>query len=91
MPRVSKYNNDKTDTSKQFLDNLLDNLKTFTFEDVEKMQIEYGISDAELSDYLFLNRATISLWKTGKRDLTDYNKLTIFLVFKLLKDKYNGR
>ena len=86
MARISKYQNEKTDGSKIFAENLFRELSAFTADEVDKLQTEFGISDVDLANSLHLNRSVISLWKNGKRDITDYNKLTMYLFFKLLKE-----
>jgi predicted transcriptional regulator len=86
MARISKYQNEKTDRSKIFAENLYRELSAFTADKVDKLQAEFGISDVDLANFLHLNRSVISLWKNGKRDITDYNKLTMYLFFKLLKE-----
>jgi predicted transcriptional regulator len=86
MARISKYRNEKTEGSKIFAENLFKELNNFTAEEVEKLQMEFGISDVDLAKFLRLNRSVISVWKNGIRDITDYNKLTMYLFFKILKE-----
>jgi DNA-binding transcriptional regulator YiaG len=86
MARLSKYHNEHTDKSKIFAENLFKELSLFTVEEVDGLQLKFGISDVDLANFLHLNRSVISLWKNGKRDITDYNKLTMYLFFKILKE-----
>ena len=88
MARLSKYQNEKTEKSKILAEALFKEVDNLTKEEVEKLQIEYGISEVDLGNFLHLNRSVISLWKNAKRDITDYNKLTMFLFFKHIKEKF---
>jgi DNA-binding transcriptional regulator YiaG len=91
MARPSKYHNEQTNNSKIFAEELYEQAENLTTDEVEKLQSVYGISDVDLSSFLHLNRSVISLWKNGKRDITDYNKLTMYLFFKHIKEQFNGR
>jgi DNA-binding transcriptional regulator YiaG len=91
MARPSKYHNEKTNKSKNLAEELYKQVENLTTEEVERLQSEYGVSDVDLGSYLHLNRSIISLWKNGKRDITDYNKLTMYLFFKYIKEQFNGR
>jgi DNA-binding transcriptional regulator YiaG len=90
MARLSKYHNEKTNKTKILAEELYTQVENLTTEEVEQLQSEYGISDVDLGSYLHLNRSVISLWKNGKRDITDYNKLTLYLFFKYIKERFNG-
>lgn len=90
MSRPSKYHNEKTEDSKLFAERLFEGLDNFSVEYAEQMQIEYGVSDIDLANFLRLNRSVISSWKNGKRDITDYNKLTMYLFFKFLNARSDG-
>jgi DNA-binding transcriptional regulator YiaG len=91
MARISKYENEWTELSKQYGEKFREDALKLTLEDIEALQMKYGISDAELSNILEINRMVVSHWKTRKRELPKYYLFNIYAFFQYLEKKYNKK
>jgi DNA-binding transcriptional regulator YiaG len=87
MARISKYENTRTEKSITLATQLNRIATQISIEEIENLQMKYGISDGQLADFLEIQRSIISLWKSGKRGLPKYYLINIFLLFKYLDDK----
>jgi hypothetical protein len=91
MARISKFDNALTVMSKQHGDAFREEALKLTLTDVEILQMKYGISDADLSRILEIDRMVISYWKNSKRELPKYYIFNIYCFFQYLDSKFNKR
>jgi hypothetical protein len=84
MARISKYRNDMTDISVELAEVIQNESSKMTLQDIENRQTYYGISDAQLSDFLNIDRAVMSMHKK-KGLLPRYYITSIYLLFRHLE------
>jgi DNA-binding transcriptional regulator YiaG len=89
MARISKFENTFSETSKEYGEDFKKEALKLTLEDIESLQVKYGISDAEMSKILEINRMVISHWKTQKRELPKYYLFNIYSFFQYLEKRYD--
>lgn len=64
------------------IETLYSQYKSITTENVEKFQLQYGISDIQLSKAIGIDRAAISRWKAGVKPLSDTTLTALYFVMK---------
>jgi hypothetical protein len=84
MARISKFRNEMTDISAEVAEKLQKEALKMTIEDIEKKQTIFGLSDAQLSDFLSIDRAIMSMYKK-KGEMPKYYVASIFLLFQYLE------
>ena len=91
MARISKYENALTDKSINLASDMNKKAINLTIDEIEALQMKYGMSDAHLADFLEIQRAIISYWKSGKRELPKYYIFNIYFLFKYLEEGFKTR
>jgi hypothetical protein len=81
MARISKYRNDMTEISVKLGEVIQKESFKMTLQDIESKQTHYGISDAQLSDFLNIDRAVMSMHKK-KGQMPKYYITSIYLLFR---------
>ena len=85
MAGVSIYENENSKKSIKLGKQFKDEVFSLSLEEVENLQMRFGVSNVELSQTLGISMATISRWKTGKTELAKYYKVNIYCYFKYLE------
>jgi hypothetical protein len=84
MARISKYKNEMTDISVALAGVIQKESLKMTLQDIESKQTYFGISDAQLSDFLNIDRAVMSMHKK-KGQIPKYYTISIYLLFRHLE------
>jgi hypothetical protein len=84
MARISKYKNAQTDVSVRLLEITHIEALEMTLGEIEVKQMRYGISDAQLSDFLNIDKAVMSTFKKNGK-LPKYYIKSIYFLFKYLE------
>jgi hypothetical protein len=84
MARVSKYKNEMTDLSVKVCEEIQREVLKMTIEEIEQRQNKYGVSDAQMSDYLSIDRSAMSAFKK-KGKIPKYYLVSIFFLFRYLE------
>jgi hypothetical protein len=59
---------------------------SINLEEVEALQMKYGISNVLLSNTLKISLGVLSKWKNGERELPECYKINIYCFFKYLEE-----
>jgi hypothetical protein len=86
MARISKYKNEMTNLSLEICDEIQIDILKMTIGDIEERQEKFGISDAQMCDYLNINRSSMSASKKNGK-IPKYNLVSIFYFFEYLERK----
>ena len=84
MARISKYKNEMTDLSMKVCEEIQREVLKMTIEEIEQRQNRYGISDAQMSDYLSIDRSAMSSFKKNGK-IPKYYLVSIFFLFRYLE------
>jgi DNA-binding transcriptional regulator YiaG len=90
MARISKYLSAYTEKSEALAKEFSKSGVSINLEEVEALQMKYGISNVLLSDTLKISLGVLSKWKNGERDLPEYYKINIHCFFKYLEEHYKS-
>jgi hypothetical protein len=83
MARISKYKNEQTIASVTLLEITHSEALKMTLEEIEVKQMRYGLSDAQLSDFLNIDKAVMSTFKKNGK-MPKYYIKSIYFLFKYL-------
>jgi hypothetical protein len=84
MARISKYKNAQTVATVTLLEITHDEALQMTLEEIESKQMRYGLSDAQLSDFLNIDKAVMSTFKKNGK-MPKYYIKSIYFLFKYLE------
>jgi hypothetical protein len=84
MARISKYKNAQTVATVTLLEITHDEALQMTLEEIESKQMRYGLSDAQLSDFLNIDKAVMSIFKKNGK-MPKYYLKSIYFLFKYLE------
>jgi hypothetical protein len=85
MARISLYNNDKTEESIRTIEKIIQLSESINLESIEKFQLDYGISDAYMSQLIGISKGQYSGIKTGKNALNQSTRISITLAIEFFK------
>jgi hypothetical protein len=84
MARISKYKNEMTELSMNVCEEIQREVLKMTIEEIEQRQNKYGISDAQMSDSLSIDRSAMSAFKKNGK-IPKYYLVSIFFLFRHLE------
>jgi transcriptional regulator with XRE-family HTH domain len=86
MARISAYQNAQTEEATQKIEALRKEALALTLEQIEKFQMQQGISDKLLAAAIGAEPSAISRWKHGKQQLSDNNLIALYLLYMRMAD-----